>query len=60
MDEPTYPGTPVTARLIGAIEAEQKEEGKTERNDRLRSRGVTSRATTKALIDRPVVSQPAP
>jgi inorganic pyrophosphatase len=35
MDEPTYPGTLVTARLIGAIEAEQKEEGRTERNDRL-------------------------
>jgi inorganic pyrophosphatase len=35
MDEPTYPGTLVTARLLGAIEAEQKEEGKTERNDRL-------------------------
>jgi inorganic pyrophosphatase len=35
MDAPTYPGTLVPARLIGAIEAEQKEEGKTERNDRL-------------------------
>ena len=35
MDEPTYPGTLVDARLIGAIEAEQKEADKTERNDRL-------------------------
>jgi inorganic pyrophosphatase len=35
MDEATYPGTLLTARLIGAIEAEQEEEGRTERNDRL-------------------------
>ena len=35
MDEPTYPGTLVSARLIGAFEAEQTEDGKTERNDRL-------------------------
>lgn len=35
LDEPTYPGTLVSARLLGAIEAEQTEEGRTERNDRL-------------------------
>ena len=35
MDEPTYPGTLVVARLIGAVKAEQTEEGRTERNDRL-------------------------
>ena len=35
MDEPTYPGTLVVARLIGGVEAEQTEEGRTERNDRL-------------------------
>ena len=35
MDEATYPGTLVRGKLIGAIEAEQTEKGKTERNDRL-------------------------
>jgi inorganic pyrophosphatase len=35
MDEPTFPGCLITARLIGVIEAAQTEEGKTERNDRL-------------------------
>ena len=35
MDEPTYPGTLVSARLIGAIQAEQEEDGRTARNDRL-------------------------
>jgi inorganic pyrophosphatase len=35
MDEPTFPGCLVSARLIGVIEAEQTEKGKTERNDRL-------------------------
>jgi inorganic pyrophosphatase len=35
MDEPAYPGCLVEARLIGAIEAEQTEDGDTTRNDRL-------------------------
>jgi len=35
MDEAAYPGVLVPARLIGVIEAEQTEDGKTERNDRL-------------------------
>lgn len=35
MDEPTYPGCLVEARLLGVIEAEQTEEGETTRNDRL-------------------------
>src|SRR5437764_11474328 len=35
MDEPAFTGCLVEARLIGVIEAEQTEDGKTERNDRL-------------------------
>lgn len=35
MDEPTFPGCAVRARLIGVIEAEQTEDKKTVRNDRL-------------------------
>jgi inorganic pyrophosphatase len=35
MDEPAFPGCVVPARLIGVLEAEQTEEGKTVRNDRL-------------------------
>jgi inorganic pyrophosphatase len=35
MDEPAFPGCLIDARLIGVIEAEQTEEGKTTRNDRL-------------------------
>lgn len=35
MDQPAFPGVLVEARLIGVIEAEQTEDGKTERNDRL-------------------------
>src|SRR5437868_13373634 len=34
-DAPLFPGCLVECTLIGAIEAEQKEEGETERNDRL-------------------------
>jgi inorganic pyrophosphatase len=34
-DEPTFPGCVVPARLIGVLEAEQTEDGKTVRNDRL-------------------------
>jgi len=35
MDEPTFTGCVVPTRLVGVIEAEQTEDGKTERNDRL-------------------------
>jgi len=35
MDEPAFPGCLIRGRLIGAIEGEQTEDGKTERNDRL-------------------------
>jgi inorganic pyrophosphatase len=35
MDEPAFVGCLVPARLLGVIEAEQTEEGKTMRNDRL-------------------------
>ena len=35
MDEPVFIGCLVEARLLGVIEAEQSESGKTERNDRL-------------------------
>lgn len=35
LDEHCFPGCLVPARLLGAIKAEQTEEGKTERNDRL-------------------------
>jgi len=35
MDEPTFTGCVVASRLIGVMEAEQTEDGKTERNDRL-------------------------
>jgi len=42
MDEPTFAGCLVPARLIGVIEAEQTENGKTERNDRLIAVAVDS------------------
>ena len=35
MDEPTFTGCIVATRLVGVIEAEQTEDGETERNDRL-------------------------
>jgi len=35
MDEPTFTGCVVPTRLLGVLEAEQTEKGKTERNDRL-------------------------
>src|SRR5437868_11305762 len=35
MDEPAFTGCLVEARLLGLIEAEQTEKGKTQRNDRL-------------------------
>ncbi len=35
MDEPAFPGCRVQVRVIGVIEAEQEEDGKTVRNDRV-------------------------
>ena len=35
LDEPCFPGCLVEARLVGVIEAEQEERGKTKSNDRL-------------------------
>lgn len=43
MDEPAFSGCLVTSRLLGVIEAEQTEKGKTERNDRLLAVAATSR-----------------
>jgi inorganic pyrophosphatase len=43
MDEPTFTGCIVPTRLLGVIEAEQTEDGKTERNDRLISVAAHSR-----------------
>src|SRR5918911_173932 len=42
MDEPVFAGCLVPARLIGVIEAEQTEEGETQRNDRLIAIAVDS------------------
>ena len=35
MDQPAFPGCVIKARLVGVIEGEQTQDGKTERNDRL-------------------------
>ena len=43
MDEPTFTGCVVHARLIGVIEAEQTEDGEKERNDRLIAVAANSR-----------------
>ena len=43
MDEPTFTGCVVPTRLLGVIEAEQTEEGETERNDRLIAVAANSR-----------------
>src|SRR4029450_1347086 len=44
MAAPVYPGCIVPSRHIGVIEAEQTEEGETERNDRLLAVAATSAA----------------
>jgi inorganic pyrophosphatase len=46
MDDPAFPGCLVPARLIGVIEAEQTESGKTERNNRLIAVASNSRTHT--------------
>jgi inorganic pyrophosphatase len=54
-DEPLFPGCLVPARLIGLIEAEQTQEGKTFRNDRMLAVAVPSRiyAAVRELDDLP-------
>ncbi len=42
MDEPSYPGNLIECKVLGVIEAEQTEEGKTVRNDRLIAAAVES------------------
>ena len=44
MDAPVFPGCIVPSRLIGVIEAEQTEDGTTERNDRLLAVAANSAA----------------
>jgi len=53
MDEPAFCGCLVESRLIGVIEAEQSEDGKTERNDRLIAVAAKSQthAEVKSLSD---------
>jgi|SRR5581483_4164291 inorganic pyrophosphatase len=53
MDEPTFTGCVVPTRLIGVMEAEQTEEGKTTRNDRLIAVAAHSRdySDVKSLTD---------
>lgn len=43
MDEPVFPGCVVPSRLIGVLEAEQKEDGQKERNDRLLAVSMATR-----------------
>jgi len=53
LDEPVFPGCVVPSRLVGVIEAEQTEDGKTERNDRLIAVAASSRdhSDVKSLHD---------
>jgi inorganic pyrophosphatase len=48
MDEPAFVGCLIKAKLLGVIEAEQTEDGKTERNDRLIS--VAAESHTHASL----------
>jgi len=52
MDEPAFTGCLVEGRLLGVIEAEQTEKGKTERNDRLVAVAAESHthASLKSLL----------
>ncbi|MGB8890252.1 MAG: inorganic diphosphatase [Candidatus Korobacteraceae bacterium] len=42
MDQPAYPGVVVESRIVGVIEAEQTEDGKTIRNDRVLAVSMSS------------------
>jgi inorganic pyrophosphatase len=48
MDEPAFCGCLIESRLVGVIEAEQSEDGKTERNDRLIA--VAAKSQTHAEV----------
>jgi inorganic pyrophosphatase len=56
MEEGSFAGCLVQVRLVGVLEAEQTQEGKTQRNDRLIGVAVASRVyeTTRTLEDLPV------
>lgn len=57
MDDPTWPGVLVEARLLGVLEAEQTErDGKTERNDRL----VAAATVTRHYADLRTLSDVSP
>ena len=53
MDEPAFCGCLIESRLVGVIEAEQSEDGKTERDDRLIAVAAKSptHAEVKSLSD---------
>jgi inorganic pyrophosphatase len=55
MDEPAFPGCALLVRLLGAMEVEQTERGKTTRNDRLIAVAEVSQlfANIKTLDDLP-------
>ncbi|MEP6949758.1 MAG: inorganic diphosphatase, partial [Ginsengibacter sp.] len=42
MDEPSWPGCFIECEVLGAIEAQQKREGKAERNDRIIAAAIES------------------
>jgi inorganic pyrophosphatase len=50
MDEPVFPGCVVATRLLGVIEAQQRDDGVWVRNDRLI--GVAAESTTHAEVKR--------
>ena len=56
MEQPAFAGCLVQVRLVGVLEAEQTQEGKTQRNDRLIGVAVASRLyeRTRTLKDLPV------
>jgi inorganic pyrophosphatase len=51
LDEPVFTGCLVRARLIGVLEAEQRENGRTERNDRLIAVACDAHAKIRSLSD---------
>ena len=42
MDEPSWPGCFIECKVLGVIEAEQKEDGETKRNDRIIATAIES------------------
>jgi inorganic pyrophosphatase len=56
MDAPVYPGCIVPSRLIGVLEAEQTEDGETQRNDRLLAVAANS-AAHRSIRQLPDLSQ---